>query len=128
MSSDRIIHWRLLLEEYGPEYVHIKGKDNIVANALSRMDAEFNPDVKATVKDHSECTYICAYTVSHLIRDESCEIPDPNDPEATASTFLLESEIEENKFLMNPTLIQKKQEQDKKLQQDIQKNVEKYRK
>jgi hypothetical protein len=36
LSSDRIIHWRLLLEEYGPEYVHVKGKDDIVADALSR--------------------------------------------------------------------------------------------
>jgi hypothetical protein len=45
-----------------------------------------------------------------------------------ASTFLLESEIEEEKFPMNPALIQKEQEQDEKLQQDIQKNVEKYRK
>jgi hypothetical protein len=43
------------------------------------------------------------------------------------STFLLESEIKEDKFLMNPALIQKEQEQDEKLQQDIQKNVEKYR-
>jgi hypothetical protein len=128
LSSDRIIRWRLLLEEYGPEYVHIKGTDNIVADALSRMDADFNPYSKATIKDHSECAYICAYMMAHLIRDESCEIPDPNDSEAMASTFLLESEIEEDKFLMNPVLIQKEQEQDEKLQQDIQRNVEKYRK
>jgi transposase InsO family protein len=126
LSSDRIIRWRLLLEEYGPEYVHVKGTDNIVADALSRMDANFNPDLKATIKDHS--AYICAHTMARLIRDESCEIPNPNDPEAMASTFLLESEIEEEKFPMNPALIQKEQEQDEKLQQDIQKNVEKYRK
>jgi hypothetical protein len=41
LSSDRIIHWQLLLEEYGPEYVHVKGKDNIVANLLSHMDTLF---------------------------------------------------------------------------------------
>jgi hypothetical protein len=65
--------------------------------------------------------------MARLIRDESCKISDPNDPEAMDSTFLLESEIKEDKFLMNPALIQKEQEQDEKLQQDIQKNVEKYR-
>jgi hypothetical protein len=75
LSSDRIICWQLLLEEYGPEYVHVKGNDNIVADALSRMAVDFNPDSKATVKDHSECAYICAYTMSRLIRDESNEIP-----------------------------------------------------
>jgi hypothetical protein len=90
------------------------------------MDADFTSEVKATEKDHSECAYLCTYTISRLIRDESCEIPDPNDPEAMASTFLMESEMEEDKFPMNPALIQKEQEQDEKLQQDIQKNVEKY--
>jgi hypothetical protein len=67
--------------------------------------------------------------ISRLIRNESCEIPNPGDPEAMmASTFLLESEIEEEKFPMSPVLIQKEQEKDKKLQQDIQKNVQKYKK
>jgi hypothetical protein len=55
-------------------------------------------------------------------------MPDPSDPAAMASTFLLESEVEESKFPMNPQLIQQEQEKDKTLQQDIQKNVEKYRK
>jgi hypothetical protein len=55
-------------------------------------------------------------------------MPDPSDPEAMASTFLLESEVEESKFLMNLPLIQQEQEKDMKLQQDIQKDVEKYRK
>ena len=30
--------WRLLLEEYNPKVVHIKGVDNDVADALSRLD------------------------------------------------------------------------------------------
>jgi len=42
LSNDRIARWRLLLEEYGPTYVHIKGTDNIVADALSRMEADFD--------------------------------------------------------------------------------------
>ena len=42
LSNDRIIRWRLLLEEFGPKYVHISGKENVVADALSRMEAKFN--------------------------------------------------------------------------------------
>ena len=30
--------WRLLLEEYNPKVVHIKGVDNNAADALSRLD------------------------------------------------------------------------------------------
>jgi hypothetical protein len=35
MSSDRVYRWRLLLEEYGPEIIYIKGIDNTVADAIS---------------------------------------------------------------------------------------------
>ena len=41
LTSDRVYRWRLLLEEYGPEIVYIKGIDNTVADAISRLD--FNP-------------------------------------------------------------------------------------
>jgi hypothetical protein len=46
LSSDRIIRCRLLLEEYGPEYVHESGKDNVVTDTLSCMEADFNSDKK----------------------------------------------------------------------------------
>ena len=36
-SSQRVMRWRLLLEEYGPEIVYIKGPRNVVADALSRL-------------------------------------------------------------------------------------------
>ena len=35
LNSDRITRWRLMLEEYQPTFVHVKGIDNVVANALS---------------------------------------------------------------------------------------------
>ena len=41
LTSDRVYRWRLLLEEFGPEIVHIKGINNTVADAISRLD--FSP-------------------------------------------------------------------------------------
>ena len=35
MTSDRVYRWRLILEEYGPEIVYIKGIHNTVADAIS---------------------------------------------------------------------------------------------
>eukprot|EP00804_Cyclotella_cryptica_P004324 CCRYP_013504-RA/>CCRYP_013504-RA protein AED:0.46 eAED:0.47 QI:0/0/0/1/0/0/3/0/132 len=35
MTSDRVYHWRLLLEEYGPTIVYIKGIHNTVGDAIS---------------------------------------------------------------------------------------------
>lgn len=31
------MRWRLILEEFGPDIKHIKGEDNIVADAISRL-------------------------------------------------------------------------------------------
>ena len=38
LTSDRVYHWRLLLEEYGPTIEYIKGIHNTVADAISRLD------------------------------------------------------------------------------------------
>jgi hypothetical protein len=37
-TSDRVYRWRLLLEEFGPNIVWIKGAHNTVADAISRLD------------------------------------------------------------------------------------------
>ena len=37
-TSDRIYQWWLLLEEYGPEIIYIKGIHNIVADAILHLD------------------------------------------------------------------------------------------
>jgi hypothetical protein len=38
LTSDRVYRWRLLLEEYEPTIVYIKGINNTVADAISRLD------------------------------------------------------------------------------------------
>jgi hypothetical protein len=35
MASDRIVRWRVMLEEYGPQFLHVKGEENVVADTLS---------------------------------------------------------------------------------------------
>ena len=42
-STDRITQWRSLLEEHSPAFLHVKGKDDIVADALSRLDKHSMP-------------------------------------------------------------------------------------
>ncbi len=34
LTSDRVYHWQLLLEEYAPEIIYIKGIHNTVADAF----------------------------------------------------------------------------------------------
>jgi hypothetical protein len=44
LTSDQVYRWRLLLEEYRPEIVYIKGIHNTVADAVSQL--EYDPSIK----------------------------------------------------------------------------------
>jgi hypothetical protein len=46
LTSDRVTRWRILLEEYAPEIIYIKGIYNTVADAISRLD--YDPKVNST--------------------------------------------------------------------------------
>ena len=37
-SSQRAMRWRILIEEFGPEIVYIKGTENTIADSLSRLE------------------------------------------------------------------------------------------
>ena len=91
LANDRIIRWRLLLEEFGPEHVHINGKDNVVADALSRYP--MNDD------DHSG--QLSAHCMSILTRWED---------EVDMETFVTTRDMEMEKFPMNPHLIRREQQ------------------
>ena len=54
-TCNRVYCLRLLLEEYGPEIVYIKGGDNVVADAISRL--EYNPEINVKSLDSTRSCY-----------------------------------------------------------------------
>jgi hypothetical protein len=46
LTSDRVYRWRLLLEEYAPKIVYIKGIHNTVADAILQL--EYDPKLNKT--------------------------------------------------------------------------------
>ena len=67
-TSDRVYRWRMLLEEFGPEIEYIKGVDNTVADALSRLD--YNPEAKedsAALVTSSSCAVADSATDPHPV-------------------------------------------------------------
>ena len=104
LSNDRITRWRLFLEEYAPTFVHVKGDDNVVADALSRMDTE--NDTLASGPEIAMC-------MAQLYRDESVEIPDPSNAHEMSHAFGADArEVEDEKFPMRPRLVSHEQQKD----------------
>jgi len=70
LTSDRLYQWRLLLEEYGPKIVYIKGIHNTMADAVLLL--EYDPSVNQTaesfhmtkVRDEKSRQRQCWMTVS----------------------------------------------------------------
>lgn len=55
-NSDRVLRWRLYIEEYSPNLQYIKGEENVVADALSRLplvsDSTDSPPSNDTVESY----------------------------------------------------------------------------
>ena len=45
VNTERVMRWRLILEEFGPELKYIKGENNVVADALSRLEMSDNQEI-----------------------------------------------------------------------------------
>jgi hypothetical protein len=52
LTLNQVYQWRLLLEEYGPEIVYIKGIHNTIADAISRL--EYDPSVNQAAVSHDK--------------------------------------------------------------------------
>jgi hypothetical protein len=82
MTSDRVYRWRLLIEEYGPEIMYIKGVDNTVADAISRLD--YNPTKNRHADDEDSNEYSSDEKWNNFITllnhydAKSCDTPNAN--------------------------------------------------
>ena len=68
-NSDRVMRWRLFIEEYSPELRYIKGTENVVADALSRLPKELAklPKDDTPLNDSKESFYA---TMDCLAKDK----------------------------------------------------------
>ena len=54
LNTDRVLRWRLILEEYGPDIEYIKGGKNIVSDTLSRITFNWNKETTQKSTDQQE--------------------------------------------------------------------------
>ena len=70
------MRWRLLLKEFGPELVYIKGPNNIVANALSHLGmTTASEEVNALQNVAWSYTATLAERYAELFADVEDELP-----------------------------------------------------
>lgn len=67
-ENQRLQRWRLIIEEFAPNIQHIEGKANIVADAISRLPT--NNDPESDSLDHDENTNQEIYTMDPVEEDE----------------------------------------------------------
>ena len=54
-NTERVMRWRLILEEYSPELVYIQGSKNVAADALSRLELTTDAEpIKADAQSLAE--------------------------------------------------------------------------
>ena len=44
-NTERVMHWRLILEEFGPELKYIKGENNVISDTLSCLGMSYNQEI-----------------------------------------------------------------------------------
>jgi hypothetical protein len=110
LSNDRITRWRLLLEEYGPKYVHIAGKNNIVADALSRQEKDEDEKLSET-----EEGLVLSHTMCAVEQNEARVMPETK--EELVKNIMNVDEMESEEFPMSPEIIAREQKKDTQLKE-----------
>jgi hypothetical protein len=108
LSNDRITRWRLLLEEYGPKCVHIAGENNIVADALSRLEKEDDKPLSET-----EEGLVLSHAMCAVEKDEAIFMPETKEELVMNITNFDEMESEE--FPLSSEIIAREQQKDSQL-------------
>jgi hypothetical protein len=124
-TSDRVMRWRLLIEEFGPEFRNIKGKQNLIADALSRLELD---DSKIESKFEKPTAQCMAAIISRTeINDYELS---PADGFEMAESFGMKSKKktkdEDYEFPMQIPFIAKMQNNDKSLMKELKKSDHKY--
>ena len=99
-NTERVMRWRLILEEYGPELHYVKGEHNLVADALSRLNLHPTHTTEAS-------TTVDEANLAELYAADNEELPS-------------------DAFPLTYALIAQKQNKDKALMKNIKSKVKDY--
>jgi hypothetical protein len=98
------------LEEYGPKYVHITGKNNIVTDAPSRLEKDEDEKLSET-----EEGLVLSHTMCAVEQNEAIVMPEIK--EELVRNIMNVNEMESEKIPMSPEIIAREQNKDTHLKE-----------
>ena len=116
-NTERVMRWRLILEEYGPEILYLPGHKNVVADALSRLNLK--PSSQEVTSAQSAGMW--HYMTEPFTNAESCKLK-------MAELFgQTKSDLPSDIYPLKYSTLQRAQQQDKSLHRVLNKSENQYR-
>ena len=114
------MRWKILIEEFGLKIVYIKGDDNTIADALSRLDIRGeSPSYKKT--QQQLCFAMRLFT--SIKRSEESHL-DQNEGESDDSPFPLDLEVVAREQKKDKVLVAKSKRDGQKIKKEVVQDVE----
>ena len=79
LNSQRVVRWRLFLEEFGPTFHYVKGENNVVADAFSRLPQRDSLEEKSPHLCPSILTLLQLNLMMMTMLECFLNYPDPNE-------------------------------------------------
>jgi hypothetical protein len=117
MPSQRMVQWRLMLEEFNPTIKHVAGKDNDAADALSRLEMKEKPyDTITWEKLNKPLCYVNDKQLKVMCNVMSqCQF-DSNVDDEYMYPMAVEREFADKQYPLDVSLFKTNQDADTKLQ------------
>jgi hypothetical protein len=123
MPSQRMVRWRLMLEEFNPTIKHVAGKDNDAADALSRLEMKEKPYDTITWKKQNKPLHyendkqikVMCNVMSHLGFDSNVD-------DEYMYPMTVEKELADKQYPSDVSLFKTNQNLDTKLQTKVKAN------
>jgi hypothetical protein len=124
-TYDRVMRGRLLIEEFGPEFRNIKGKHNLIADALSSLELDDSTKESSFEKPTAQCM-AAIISRTEIIKDELSPTYGFEIAEAFGMKSKKKTKDENYDFPMQIPYITNMQNKDKSLMKALSKGDHKY--
>jgi hypothetical protein len=114
LNTARVLRWRIYLEEYGPTFHYIPGKENVLGDAFLCLP-QFDPEPNAVGKEQLNDTTITVAFLENIVNDDQL-----------LDCYLNHPPLEVMQYPLHYDWIQQHQQADLELQQIHQRRPQEY--